>query len=199
MRNLFILLLLPLIMSTLSCSESVTFTEDEIKIITQSDSIGILPLYTIENPQETAVLRAVATDLNKSDIKSQYFKLLKERMLETVNDTTNPGVGLAAPQVGISKRLVLVQRFDKKGEPFEFYINAKILEYSKECELGGEGCLSVPNRHEEVMRSNKIVISYLDENSFRVKKDTVSGFTAVIFQHEIDHLEGILYIDRLSL
>lgn len=198
MKNLFTLLLLPLVMSTLSCSESITFTAGEIEIITHADSSKILPLYTIDDPQDTVVLRAVAPDLNKADIKSEYFSILKERLLETVNDTTNPGVGIAAPQVGISKRLILVQRVDKKGEPFKFYINPYIIEYSKECELGGEGCLSVPNRHEEVMRSTKIVVSYIDEKTFKPKRDTVSGYTAVIFQHEIDHLNGILYIDRLK-
>ncbi len=198
MKNLFTLLLLPFIMTTLSCSESVTFTSEEIDIITHKDSSLIMPLYTIDNPQDTTVLRAVAPNLNKADLKSEYFIKLKERLLATVNDTTNPGVGIAAPQVGISKRLILVQRIDKKGEPFEFYVNPKILEYSLECELGGEGCLSVPNRHEEVLRSKQVVISYVDEKTFRSKKDTVSGYTAVIFQHEIDHLEGILYIDRIK-
>lgn len=185
-------------MTITACSESATFTSDEINIITQESSSKIFKLYTIDNPLDTVVLRKIAPDLNKADIKSEYFSILKERLLATVQDTTNPGVGIAAPQVGISKRLIIVQRLDKKGEPFKFYINPYIVEYSKECQLGGEGCLSVPNRHEEVMRSTQIIVRYLDEKTLKPKTDTVSGFTAVIFQHEIDHLEGILYIDRLK-
>lgn len=198
MKNIITLILISAVMTLTACSESVTFTSDEINIITQESSSKIFKLYTIDNPQDTVVLRKIAPDLNKADIKSEYFSILKERLLATVQDTTNPGVGIAAPQVGISKRLIIVQRIDKKGEPFKFYINPYIVEYSKECQLGGEGCLSVPNRHEEVMRSTQVIVRYLDEKTLKPKTDTVSGYTAVIFQHEIDHLEGILYIDRLK-
>lgn len=181
-----------------SCSKKVTFTQSEIDIINNRDSSLIMPLFTVDDPADTSVLRAVAADLSEADIQSDLFKALKERMLATVQDTTNEGVGIAAPQVGVSKRLVIVQRFDKPGEPFEFYPNIRIIEYSDEKQLGKEGCLSVPNRSEEVERSKRVVFTYLDENSLKMVKDSVDGFTAVIFQHEVDHLEGVIYIDRVK-
>lgn len=183
-------------MTITGCSESVTFTQNEIDIITQGDSLKIFKLYTIDNPSDTTILRGVSSPLNLADISSNYFTVLKKRLLATVKDTNNPGVGIAAPQVGISKRLIIVQRFDRKGEPFKFYINPQIIEYSQECEEGPEGCLSVPDRSESVIRSKKIVVTYTDEKTFKTRRETVEGYTAVIFQHEIDHLEGILYIDR---
>jgi len=116
-------------------------------------------------------------------------------MLATVNDPGNPGVGIAAPQVGISKQLIAVQRFDKDGEPFEFYVNPVIEKYSPTQKWGWEGCLSVPGKRDTVLRSTQVIISYRDPVSWDMQCDTVDGFTAVIFQHETDHLNGKLYID----
>jgi peptide deformylase len=114
-----------------------------------------------------------------------------------------------------------VQRFDKgvagaDGEmeyPFEVYPNIRITWASDSLSAGPEGCLSVPGRRGEVMRSKEIVVEYADMAAIKeissektktgsaenipMIRDTVNGFTAVIFQHEIDHLDGVLYIDRL--
>jgi peptide deformylase len=119
------------------------------------------------------------------------------QMILTVQDTANAGVGIAAPQVGISRRLIAVQRFDKADNPFEFYANAYIIFYSDDKRIGSEGCLSIPNRRGNVERSEKIVVKYTNIETLKPCADTVSGFTAVIFQHEVDHLDGILYIDKL--
>ena len=104
---------------------------------------------------------------------------------------------IAAPQVGISRQLVAVQRLDKTGEPFEFYVNPEIVYFSQDTVLGQEGCLSIPGRMGSVYRSKEIVVRYRDELSFEWRQDTVREFTARIFQHEIDHLNGILYTDYL--
>ena len=106
-------------------------------------------------------------------------------------------MGIAAPQVGVSRRLIAVQRFDKPGEPFCFYVNPEIVWYSQTRLPGSEGCLSIPGVSGSVLRSERIVVRYLDEESLRMAADTVEGFTAVIFQHEVDHLDGVLFIDRL--
>ena len=134
---------------------------------------------------------------------------------QTVTHPSQDGVGIAGPQIGLNRRVVAVQRFDKEGEPFEVYPNVRIVWASDSLAAGPEGCLSVPDRRGEVLRSQEIIIEYADitgiEHSLqqnRLKsnrhakpvpmvRDTVSGFTAVIFQHEIDHLDGVLYIDRL--
>jgi peptide deformylase len=136
-------------------------------------------------------------------------------MVATVTHPSQDGVGIAGPQVGLNRRVVAVQRFDKEGEPFEVYPNVRIVWASDSMAAGPEGCLSVPDRRGEVLRSQEIIIEYADitgiehslqqnrlESNRRAKpvpmvRDTVSGFTAVIFQHEIDHLDGVLYIDRL--
>ena len=139
--------------------------------------------------------------LNNSP-KTMFAQVL--RMISTVTHPSQDGVGIAGPQVGLSRRIVAVQRFDKVGEPFEVYANVKIVWMSDSLAYGPEGCLSVPDRRGNVLRSQEIVIEYADIAALQhgladipMVRDTVTGFTAVIFQHEIDHLEGVLYIDRL--
>ena len=213
MKNVVSVLLCTLFLA--GCKSS--FTADEIKIVREGE--GVMRLWTVEQPQEEAFLRQKARPLKVTDGMSKTYQLLRSRMLATVNDTANPGVGIAAPQVGIGCRLIAVQRFDKEGEPFEFFINPKIIRYSEEKVCGPEGCLSIPNVMDSVWRSSEIVIRYKEEpriernteisttgfhKSIRVKQnlsskeETIRGFTAVIFQHEIDHLDGILFTDRVQ-
>ena len=191
-----------------SCSTAAeSFTSEELCLIHGADSI--MRVLTIDNPDDSAVLRAVSSDLSAEALLSEDFKRLAELMLATVTHPSQDGVGIAAPQVGLNRRVVAVQRFDKEevlpdgseGSPFEVYPNIRIVSMSETLEPGPEGCLSVPDRRGEVMRSREIVIEYadvnrLDQEDYMVR-ETVYGFTAVIFQHEIDHLEGVLYIDKL--
>ena len=128
-------------------------------------------------------------------LRTDDYAVLRRRMLATVQDPQNTGVGIAAPQVGILRRMIAVQRFDKPGEPFEFYLNPEIVESSAETAPGREGCLSIPGLAGTVVRAQRIVLRYRDER-FAEKTETIDGFTAVIFQHETDHLDGILYTDR---
>lgn len=118
-------------------------------------------------------------------------------MLLTVMNPDHADVGIAAPQVGINKNVIWVQRFDKKGEPFEFFINPKIIWRSQLTRLGTEGCLSIPDQREETERSYAIRLQYWDKKG-NIIEENIEGFTAVIFQHEVDHLYGILYPDRLE-
>ncbi|HCQ72338.1 MAG TPA: peptide deformylase, partial [Rikenellaceae bacterium] len=99
---------------------------------------------------------------------------------------------------GISRRVVAVQRFDKDGEPFEVYPNIRITDRRGEKELGPEGCLSIPGKRGEVSRYRDIDITYTSVRTLRDTTETIKGFTAVIFQHECDHLDGILYTDYLE-
>ena len=172
------------------------FTSYEKELIRDADSI--FRVLTVEDSLDNAVLRAPSTDLSPKAIKSKDFVDLCRTMLKTVTHPSQDGVGIAAPQIGINRRVVAVQRFDKPGEPFEVYPNVRIIWSSDSLAYGPEGCLSVPDRREEVLRSQEIVIEYalLQHPQWSVR-DTVKGFTAVIFQHEIDHLDGVLYIDRL--
>ena len=157
---------------------------------------------TIDAPSDLAVLRSLSYDLSDSALLSDDFRRLAELMVATVTHPSQDGVGIAGPQVGLNRRVVAVQRFDKEGEPFEVYPNVRIVWASDSLAAGPEGCLSVPDRRGAVLRSHEIVIEYALKSYGCAKpvpmvRDTVSGFTAVIFQHEIDHLDGVLYIDKL--
>ena len=152
---------------------------------------------TIDVPEDSVFLRTPSKDLTEKQIRSKEYATLAERMLATVTSPEQDGVGIAGPQVGIGRRIVAVQRFDKPGEPFEVYPNIRVTEKRGEPEPGPEGCLSVPGRRGEVLRWQDIDIAYASPVTGRDTSETVKGFTAVIFQHETDHLDGVLYIDKL--
>lgn len=191
-------------MAALACGRSKTggFSSGELELLNGTDSI--MRVLTIQDSIDLAVLRAVSCDFSAKELMSEQFTKLGHRMVATVTHPSQDGVGIAGPQVGLNRRIVAVQRFDKTGEPFEVYANVRIVWLSDSLAYGPEGCLSVPDRRGNVLRSQQIVIEYADLASLShscddipMARDTVSGFTAVIFQHEIDHLEGVLYIDRL--
>ena len=187
-----------LIMTTIgtqSCNNSTSWTSDEEALI--NDAPGTkMRLWTIDNAEDSIFLRQPSQPLTQADIQQPIFELLKERMLLTVTDPENEGVGIAAPQVGIGRQVVAVQRFDKPGQPFEFYVNPRLTYLSDEKQKGWEGCLSVPDQRGEVLRSKQVVVTFNHPTTFELQCDTVEGFTAIIFQHETDHLSGTLYIDK---
>lgn len=180
-----------------TCRQPEDFSAREKELI-RKYAHQLMPLYTVDKEADSLFLRQTARAFSEREIRSGLYDTLKQNLFLTVQDTNNPGVGIAAPQVGISRQLIVVQRFDKPGEPFEAYINPVILFYSEEKKSGMEGCLSVPDKRGSVERSSEIIIAYTEENTFRRRQDTVRGFTAVIFQHETDHLKGILYTDRIE-
>lgn len=171
------------------------WSDGEIALIEQYRN-EIMPLQVIENESDSLFLRKSSLPLTKTEIESPYFTKLISQMLLTVTNPENEGVGIAAPQVGISRKLIAVQRIDKESEPFEFFVNPQIIYKSEEQQNGWEGCLSVPGKRGNVKRHTKIVVKHNNIESFELQQDTIEGFTAIIFQHEIDHLNGILYIDR---
>ena len=130
------------------------------------------------------------------------LKALIDDMVETLREA--PGVGLAAPQIGISERIIVVEygKEDENGEevgPKKLYavINPEIVEAVEETEIGVEGCLSVPDLVGEVERSLKIVIKGKNKQVKPIKIKA-EGWLARIFQHEIDHLEGVIFTDRAT-
>ncbi len=168
------------------------FTKAERQIIDNSGDV----MYVTTMPGDSAVLRAQSKDLSAKELKSERLRKLIGKMLTTVQDPSQDGVGIAAPQVGINRRIVCVQRFDKEGEPFEAYVNVKLDSLWGEKVSGREGCLSLPGLRGYVSRYQSVLVSYIDRETLQPRKDTVHGYTAVIFQHECDHLDGILYTDR---
>ena len=152
---------------------------------------------TVEEKEDSLLLRSECMDFPKRVLRSERFRRLADRMTATVTDPSQDGVGIAGPQVGLKRRVIAVQRFDKDGEPFEVYPNIRIEYMSGEKQTGPEGCLSIPDIYGNVERSMTVVVSYTDMNTLDTVRDTVEGYTAVIFQHETDHLEGILFTDRM--
>lgn len=188
--------LIPLLACALllaGCSGGWSPSEKE----TIGNGMGVMRVLTIDAPEDSLFLRTPCKDLTIRQIRSDECAILAERMLATVTSPEQDGVGIAGPQVGIGRRIVAVQRFDKPGEPFEVYPNIRITARRGEPEPGPEGCLSVPGRRGDVLRWRDIDIAYVSPATGRDTSETVTGFTAVIFQHETDHLDGVLYIDKL--
>jgi len=180
-----------------SCKSSYRFTKKQKSLIKTADSSTPMKILKITNFSDSILLRTKSSKI-KVDSKNTILKTFINRLYATVRDSMSLGVGIAAPQVGILKNIIWIQRFDKKNFPFEVYLNPEIIEYSDEKQTCLEGCLSIPKRRDTTYtRSETIVIAYDQFNKKRVK-EKVSGFTAVIFQHEIDHLNGILYVDHLE-
>lgn len=177
-----------------ACGE--TFTAAEREVI-HAGGQGIMRVLSIDNEADSLALREESRPMSESLLRTEEYALLRERMLQTVQNPEAEGVGIAAPQVGVRRAVIAVQRFDKEGEPFEFFLNPEIIERIGEKADGGEGCLSVPELYGNVSRWQHIVLRYRDEQWVE-HTEHIEGFTAVIFQHEVDHLSGRLFIDYLS-
>lgn len=167
--------------------------ESERQLILSGDTSRQLRVIQDTLEAERTVLKTVSKDL---DPKDELLPLLARRMYLAVTDSLNGGVGIAAPQVGINRNVIWVQRFDKEGNPFECCVNPKIVWRSNLVRKGWEGCLSIADARGEVYRNYTIRLTYQDLDG-HAHEELVEGFTAVIFQHEVDHLYGILFTDRL--
>ena len=198
MKKIIIVLASVLTIASCGVNSKLTMTKEEAALI--NGSPDIMRILTIDNDADLAVLRSSSTNFNVADLNTPEYAALARKLVTTL-ENTDGGVGLAAPQIGINRRVVAVQRVDKEGEPIEVYANIVIEEMRGELEAGPEGCLSVPDQRGDVMRYQDITIRYTDINSDRLDqpreiREVVTGFAAVIFQHEVDHLDGALYIDK---
>ena len=178
-------------------NKTTIFTKQEKELILSGKSDEPMRVFLIANSKDSVVLRSKS----KSFIPNQSNKVLAHftsRLYQTVRDSATRGVGIAAPQVGILKKIIWIQRFDKKNEPFEVYFNPRIRKYSKLKQDVREACLSIPNISEVLhSRAHTILLEY-DNLKGEHKCEMIEAFTAVIFQHEIDHLDGILFTDHLE-
>ena len=155
----------------------------------------ILPVYAYGQP----VLKQVAADIDKDF--PNLIQLLKN-MWETLYDAA--GVGLAAPQIGQSIRLFVVdtEQLENEDKPgfkgfVKIFINARKIEETGEKWAYEEGCLSIPNIRGEVVRQKTLTLRYLDEN-FEEHTETFTDMNARVIQHEYDHIEGVLFIEHFS-
>ncbi|HEX5005656.1 MAG TPA: peptide deformylase [Hyphomonadaceae bacterium] len=151
--------------------------------------MAIRPILTVPDPVLKQVSRRV-------DAVTDETRKLMDDMLETMYAA--PGIGLAAIQVGVPQR-VIVMDLAKEGDPPapRYFVNPEILESSTEMQTYEEGCLSVPEYFDEVERPNRVKLRYLDYNGGQVE-EWAEGMYAVCIQHEMDHLQGTLFIDHLS-
>ena len=180
-----------------SAFETSRFSNSQKELVLSGSQKTPMRVYKINNQQDSILLRTKSDYVSVKKDKELLATLI-ERMKTTMTDSMSLGVGIAAPQVGVLKRVVIVQRFDKKNFPIEGYINPVIVQYSKKTQPCKEGCLSIPGRSDILnMRAYAILIEY-DTLDGEHHTEMVEDFTAVIFQHEIDHLNGILYIDHLQ-
>jgi peptide deformylase len=148
-----------------------------------------LPIITAPDPRLKIKARPVPAVDNK-------VRRLMDDMLDTMYGAI--GIGLAAPQVGQSSRVIVldVARDGEKPQPLQL-ANPEILWWSSELTTGNEGCLSLPEHYAEVTRPAKIRLRYLDYQN-EIREIEASGLLAMCLQHEIDHLDGVLFVDHIS-
>ena len=181
--------------------DTLSLTQAEKDTIMKGSDTTIMRVLTIFNYTDSLKLRTKSTSV-RPDTNDVALMRLINRMYTTVRAPIYNGVGIAAPQVGINRRIIWVERMDKTGKPFECYLNPKITIYSsKIINFVGDGCLSIPGVSGTTHRAAAVVVDY-DKPDGTHHTEIIEGytppsnFTAVIFQHEIDHLYGILFIDR---
>jgi peptide deformylase len=156
--------------------------------------MAILPIIETPDPR----LREKSTPV---DAVTDETRKLIDDMFETMYDA--PGIGLAAIQVGVAKRLLVIdlqEPEEEEGEPVRkpmVFINPEIVETSGTLQVYNEGCLSVPEMYAEVERPDRIRARWLDRDG-TPHEEELDGLLAICLQHEMDHLEGILFIDHLS-
>jgi len=151
--------------------------------------MAILPIIKAPDP----LLKMRCTPIEKVD---DEIRRVMDDMLDTMYDA--PGVGLAAPQVGVQKRIIVVDTSNPNGErqPLQM-ANPEIIAASDEILLREEGCLSFPDQYEDVERPASVRVRYLDHEN-ELRELDAEGLQAVCVQHEIDHLDGVLLVDHLS-
>lgn len=151
--------------------------------------MALLPIITAPDPR----LKTVASRIDAVD---DDIRRLMDDMLETMYAA--PGVGLAAPQVGVSKRVIVadVARSGEPPQPMQM-ANPEIIQASSERSVFEEGCLSLPEHFAEVKRPERVRVRYLDREN-EIREQDMEGFLATCIQHEMDHLDGILFVDHIS-
>jgi peptide deformylase len=147
-------------------------------------------LHIIETPDPRLKTKSVSVDH-----VDDALRRLMDDMLETMYHA--PGIGLAAIQVGVAKRVLVIDLQENEARNPRYFVNPEIIWASDDLSVYNEGCLSVPEQYAEVERPAQIRVRYLDYDGV-VREEEMDGLLATCLQHEMDHLEGILFIDHLS-
>ena len=155
--------------------------------------MAIRRILTVDNAADMAVLKKISTPV---EAVTDDLRALMDDMLETMYDA--PGIGLAAVQIGEPIRVIVMDLAREGEEPApRYFVTPEILSRSEEVLGYEEGCLSVPEYFDEVERPSKVTIRYMNYQGETVVEEA-EGLYAVCIQHEMDHLEGVLFIDHLS-
>lgn len=188
----------------ISAQLTMAFTEREKEIIRSGDSDTSFRILLTTDPIDSFILRMQSSNINTDSISTdEDLQLLIQRLMATMAEAG--GVGIAAPQVGILKNLFLFIRIDKPDYPIQVAINPRIVNHPQEtvC-FEGDGCLSIPNISANSIRFPWVEVEYWDEQG-DFHKEKLMGFsrdedfTSIIFQHEFDHLNGVLFTDKICL
>lgn len=157
-----------------------------------------LKIYTITDKKEEEVLRQKSSPVQEDQMKTSEFKEFLKDLLYTAQHSEEqgnvPAGGISAPQVGRNIRVSYILNYTTNQ--WQLFINPEVEPngFAKISTI--EGCLSVPNREEEVMRYKKVKVKYQDEDG-NWKTEKFKDYNAVTIQHELDHLDGILFIDKI--
>jgi peptide deformylase len=169
--------------------------------------MAIRRILTVDNAADLAVLKRISTPVEGG--VTDELRALMDDMLETMYAA--PGIGLAAVQVGVDKRIIVMDLGDRDVAPVSaeaevnetarrnprFFVNPEIIAKSEELFTYEEGCLSVPDIYDDVERPARVTLRYLNYQGEQIEEEA-AGMYAVCIQHEMDHLEGVLFIDHLS-
>ena len=188
----------------ISLQLTMAFTERELEIIRNGDNDASFRVLLTTDAIDSFTLRMQSSDINEDSIATdEDLQLLLQRLLVTMNEAG--GVGIAAPQVGVLKNIFLFIRIDKPNYPVQVAINPRIVNYPSEtiC-FEGDGCLSIPSISANSIRYPWVEVEYWDEKG-NFHKEKLMGysrdedFTSIIFQHEFDHLNGVLFTDKICV
>ncbi len=180
--------------------EFTAWTQSEIDLIMAGDSAEPMRVLLTTNLEDSLFLRKLSVKI-KPNPNDPILKRLQQRMLVTMN--VEGGVGIAGPQVGIGRDVFWCKRFDLDAKPFQFIVDPIINFYSvKTVVFPYDGCLSVPNTNGATRRHSSIFIEYYNELGVKeyniLEGYSSTSFTAICFQHEFDHLRGVLFTDRIN-
>lgn len=197
------LLILPLLMGACkTANQEYKMNSEELEIIRSGKAHQPFRVLHTTDEKDSIFLRQKSVDVDIDGIAdNKDFQLFIERMKATLE--VEEGVGLAAPQVGIGRNVFLFMRIAEEGYPVQVAINPRIVKTADEafCFVG-DGCLSIPGESGNTERYTWVEVEYYDEKGNKISERLMGGsrredFTGVIFQHEFDHLNGILFTDRL--
>ncbi|MFV0418174.1 MAG: peptide deformylase [Dysgonomonas sp.] len=191
------------LISLFACNSTKKMTDKERDLILGGDVDVPLRVLQTDAKEDSLFLRKKSIDIENVEniAKSEKWQHFIERLKLTM--AVESGVGIAAVQVGIHRNLFLFMRLDKPGRPVEVVINPRIVNHPEEffC-FKNDGCLSVPDMSGDTKRYAWVEVEYHNEKGELIKERLLGAsregdFTGVIFQHEYDHLQGVLYIDKL--